>query len=235
MCLIYIEEKTAQRKIPVVLDFLHHRHKACIASGSPLAQLAQLALRRWLAYLPAPVPCTMQKIFSSRKKWSYDQNNPPIFWSRLCESCEIAYFRQFPWVSIKKSSCFLIENAVACCSVAHSSEKQSLIKSWLPCHQGNKVKWPACFSRWSLVADSKVTVSVDKRHRQAAFQPKLCLSVLNIMPFAPQTAPSGRLLNKTAPVGPANDFINRLFSLIHILGDETTAINWSNYFTTVYE
>ena len=36
MCLIYIEEKTAQRKIPVVLDFLHHRHKACIASGSPL-------------------------------------------------------------------------------------------------------------------------------------------------------------------------------------------------------
>ena len=76
----------AQRKIPVVLHFLHHRHKACIASGkqmvrwifaasrSPLAQLAQLALRRWLAYLPAPVPCTMQKIFSSRKKWSYDQN-----------------------------------------------------------------------------------------------------------------------------------------------------------------
>ena len=142
---------------------------------------------------------------------------PPYFWSRLCESCEIAYFRQFPWVSIKKSLCLLIENAVACCSVAHSSEKQSLIKSWLPCHQGNKVKWPACFSRWSLVADSKVTVSVDKRHRQAAFQPKLCLSVLNIMPFAPQTAPSGRLLNKTAPVGPANDFINRLFPLIHIL------------------
>ena len=76
----------AQRKIPVVLHFLHHRHKACIASGkqtvrwifaasrSPLAQLAQLALRRWLAYLPALVPCTMQKIFSSRKKWSYDQN-----------------------------------------------------------------------------------------------------------------------------------------------------------------
>ena len=76
----------AQCKIPVVLDFLHHRHKACIASGkqmvrwtfaasgSPLAQLAQLALRSWLAYLPAPVPCTTQKIFSSRKKWSYDQN-----------------------------------------------------------------------------------------------------------------------------------------------------------------
>ena len=74
MCLIYIEEKTAQRKIAVVLDFLHHWHKACIASGSPLEQLAQLALRNWLAYLPAPVPCTMQKIFSSRKKWSYDQN-----------------------------------------------------------------------------------------------------------------------------------------------------------------
>ena len=76
----------AQRKIPVVLSFPYHRHKAGIASGkqmvrwtfaasgSPLAQLAQLALRRWLAYLPAPVPCTMQKIFSSRKKWSYDQN-----------------------------------------------------------------------------------------------------------------------------------------------------------------
>ena len=64
----------AQCKIPVVLDFLHHRHKACIASGSPLAQLAQLVLRSWLAYLPAPVPCTLQKIFSSRKKWSYDQN-----------------------------------------------------------------------------------------------------------------------------------------------------------------
>ena len=76
----------AQRKIPVVFHFQHHRHKACIASdkhmvrwtfaasGSPLAQLAQLALSSWLAYLPAPVPCTMQKIFSSRKKWSYDQN-----------------------------------------------------------------------------------------------------------------------------------------------------------------
>ena len=83
MCLIYIEEKTAQRKIPVVLDFLHHWHKACIASGKQMVRwsfaasgspLAQLALRRWLAYLPAPVPCTMQKIFSSRKKWSYDQN-----------------------------------------------------------------------------------------------------------------------------------------------------------------
>ena len=57
-------------------------------------------------------------------------------------------------------------------------------------------------------------VSADKRHRQAAFQPKLCLSVLNIMPLAPKTAPSGRLLNKTALVGPETDFINRLFPLI---------------------
>ena len=56
-----------------------------------------------------------------------------------------------------------------------------------------------------------MTVSADKRHRQAAFQPKHCLSVLNIMHLAPKTAPSGRLLNKTAPVGPANDFTNRLF------------------------
>ena len=56
-----------------------------------------------------------------------------------------------------------------------------------------------------------MTVSADKRHRQAAFQSKHCLSVLNIMHLAPQTAPSGRLLNKTAPVGPANDFTNRLF------------------------
>ena len=80
----------AQRKIPVVLSFPYHRHKACIASGK------QMVLR---------------------------SKYPPIFWSRLYESCEIAYFRQFPWVSIKKSSCFLIENAVACFSVAHSSEK----------------------------------------------------------------------------------------------------------------
>ena len=178
MCLIYIEEKTAQRKIPVVLDFLHHRHKACIASGSPLAQLAQLALRRWLAYLPAPVPCTMQKIFSSRKKWSYDQNNPPIFWSRLCEACKISYFRQFPWVSIKKSSCLLIENAVACYSGAHSSEKQTLVKSWLPCHQGNKVKWPACFSRWFLVVDFEGDS------------------------FRGQKAPTGSFSVKTLPVSP---------------------------------
>ena len=57
-------------------------------------------------------------------------------------------------------------------------------------------------------------VSLDKRHRQAAFQPKHCLSVLNVMHLAPQTAPSGRLLNKIAPVGPANDFTNRLSPLI---------------------
>ena len=73
ICITVLQLPT-KRKIPVGLSFLHHRHRACIASGSPLAQLAQLALRSWLAYLPAPVPCTMQKIFSSRKKWSYDQN-----------------------------------------------------------------------------------------------------------------------------------------------------------------
>ncbi len=65
-----------------------------------------------------------------------------------------------------------------------------------------------------LFCVSNMPVSADKRHLQAAFQSKHCLSVLNIMHLAPKTAPSGRLLNKTAPVGPANDFTNRLFPLI---------------------
>ncbi len=55
----------AQRKIPVVLRLLHHQHKACIASGSPLAQLSQLALRRWLAYLPARCPALCKRYFQA--------------------------------------------------------------------------------------------------------------------------------------------------------------------------
>ena len=78
-----------------------------------------------------------------------------------------------------------------------------------------KLNCPPTFPVNPLLWISKVTVSADKRHRQAAFQPKHCLSVLNIMHLAPKTAPSGRVLNKTAPVGPANDFTNRLFPLIH--------------------
>ena len=130
---------------------------------------------------------------------------PPIFWSRLCESCKIAYFRQFPWVSIKKSSCFLIENAVACCSVAYSSEKQSRIKSWLPCPQGNRVNYqttfpliPCCgFRRWQFPRTNGTDRQLFsqniacrswisciwhlKRHHQADFWTKQRLSVQRLI------------------------------------------------------
>ena len=77
-----------------------------------------------------------------------------------------------------------------------------------------KLNDPPAFPVDPLLWISNMPVSADKRHRQAAFQPKHCLSLLNIMHLAPKTAPSGRLLNKTAPVGPATDFTNRLFPLI---------------------
>ena len=180
MCLIYIEEKTAQRKISVVLDFLHHWHKACIASGSPLEQLAQLALRNWLAYLPAPVPCTMQKIFSSRKKWSYDQNIRLFFDPDSVKHAKSHIFDSFREFQSKNRRVFWLKMLwhVALLPIHHSSEKQSLIKSWLPCHQGNEAKWPACFSRWSLVVDF-----VDDS-------------------FRGQKAPTGSFSAKTLPVGP---------------------------------
>ena len=85
-----------------------------------------------------------------------------------------------------------------------------------------KLNGPPTFPVNPLLWISKVTVSADKRHRQAAFQPKHCQSVLNIMPLAPKTAPSGRLLNKTAPFGPATDFTNRLFPLIRFC-----STNWA--------
>ena len=131
---------------------------------------------------------------------------PPIFWSRLCESCKIAYFRQFPWVSIKKSSCFLIENAVAWCSVAHSSEKQSLIQSWLPCHQGNEAKWPACFSRWSLVVN------------------------LEYAGFRGQTAPTGSFSAKTLPVGPKYHAFGTSYGTIRQTFEQNSACRSSEWF-----
>ena len=144
-----------QCKILVVLDFLHHRHKACIASGKQMVRwtlaasgspLASSRILLWGGGFEevAGVSAGSGALHYAKDLFKPEEmvlrsKYPPIFWSRLCESCKIAYFRQFPWVSIKKSSCFLIENAVAWCSVAHSSEKRSLIKSWLPCHHAIKV------------------------------------------------------------------------------------------------
>ena len=110
-----------------------------------------------------------------------------FFWSKLRETCKILYFRQFSWVSIKKSSYFLIENVIArlgilvdehyqrstiagmydfrrllikCfassldrlaphLTVAHQSEKLSLIISLLPCTNVTRLNLPTYFFTWS--------------------------------------------------------------------------------------
>ena len=55
-CTREISEGKNLWKFPVVFNFPHHRHKACVAS--PLALLTHLALSSRLTYLPAAVPST---------------------------------------------------------------------------------------------------------------------------------------------------------------------------------
>ena len=51
----------AQRKIPVVFNFPHHRYK--VSCTSYVKGLEQFALCSRLAYLPAAVPCTTNLVF----------------------------------------------------------------------------------------------------------------------------------------------------------------------------